>query len=95
MKEHLQFIRWILITVNMMGDKKMRCPFCKKEIENATSFCPECGQKLGQYIQSPEIENYWSEVNKADSQRNEQYKGWLRGQPKQDVEKSISLLRYL
>lgn len=50
----------------------MRCLFCKKEIGNATSFCPECGQKLEQYIQSPEIENYWSEVNKADSQRNSQ-----------------------
>ena len=52
----------------------MRCPFCKKEIENTTSFCPECGQKLEQITQSSKTENYWSEVNKAASQRNEQYK---------------------
>ena len=55
-------------------EKKMRCLFCKKEIGNATSFCPECGQKLEQITQSSKTENYWSEVNKAASQRNEQYK---------------------
>lgn len=59
------------------------------------SFCPECGQKLEQYIQSPEIENYWSEVNKADRREMSSIKVGLRRQPKQDVEKSISLLRYL
>ena len=55
----------------------MRCPFCKKEIGNATSFCPECGQKLEQFTQSSKTENYWSEVNKVVSQRNEQYKDLL------------------
>lgn len=52
----------------------MRCPFCKKEIGNTTSFCPECGRKLEQFTQSSKTENYWNEVNKAASQRNEQYK---------------------
>lgn len=56
------------------GDKKMRCPFCKKEIGDVISFCPECGQKLEQSAQSSKTEQYWNEVNKADSQRNEQYR---------------------
>ncbi len=52
----------------------MRCPFCKKEIGDVISFCPECGQKLEQSAQSSKTEQYWNEVNKADSQRNEQYR---------------------
>lgn len=52
----------------------MRCPFCKKEIGNAISFCPDCGQKLVKSTQSIKIENYWNRVNKADLQRNAQYK---------------------
>lgn len=76
----------------------MRCLFCKKEIGNATSFCPECGQKLEQYIQSPEIENYWSEVNKADSQRNEQYKSRLEETTKarcRKINKSIAIFVFI
>ena len=76
----------------------MRCPFCKKEIGNFTSFCPECGQKLDQYVQSPEIENYWNEVNKADLQRNEQYKDWLDGTNKarrREINKSIAIFVFI
>lgn len=52
----------------------MICPVCKKEIGASTGFCPECGQKLDPTAQSLKNENFWNEVNKADSQRNEQYK---------------------
>lgn len=52
----------------------MICPFCNKEIVESTGFCPECGQKLVQLEQSSKTENYWNEINRADSQRLEQYK---------------------
>ena len=52
----------------------MQCPVCKKEIFNAFGFCPECGQRLEQSAQSSQTGNYWNEMNKADSQRNVQYK---------------------
>lgn len=52
----------------------MLCPYCKKRISNVSGFCSECGQKLEQATQTSKTNDYWNDVNKADSQRNQQYK---------------------
>lgn len=61
----------------------MLCPYCKKEIGNASGFCPECGQRLSQATQSSKTDSYWNDVNKADSQRNAQYKDLVHKETKE------------
>lgn len=31
------------------------CPKCSRELDNATNYCPNCGQKLWWHVTEPEI----------------------------------------
>ncbi|WP_303620619.1 zinc ribbon domain-containing protein [Hungatella hathewayi] len=63
----------------MKGNKEMKCPNCKADIEDSSNFCPECGLKLPVYChecgrQVEENERFCTEcgalLETADISRN-------------------------
>lgn len=54
----------------------MKCPFCGKEVENTSTFCPHCGQAISQTTHNATlVNNYWNDsndvVSKADKAQKE------------------------
>lgn len=52
----------------------MICPFCNKQVDDNSQFCPECGQNLTINIDSDSVNSYWGKVNYEDIERNRQYR---------------------
>lgn len=56
----------------------MICPYCKKEIPNASYFCPECGQTITQVNNSsPNTNQYWDKVTRENEAAEKQKKAEL------------------
>lgn len=41
----------------------MECPFCKKNINENATFCPNCGQLLENSLRYQSVDNYWDNIN--------------------------------
>lgn len=51
----------------------MKCPYCKKEIDETSLFCVACGQSVCQEQETSESDSYWSKVENDDKKRNQEY----------------------
>lgn len=54
----------------------MICPYCNKQIDDHSQFCPECGQEVIRKasFSASAANNYWGTVNKEDDERDREYK---------------------
>ena len=60
----------------------MNCPYCNKQIDDNTQFCPHCGQNVEINKTNKTVNTYWSKVNDEDKQRSVQY-GVIKKEKKQ------------
>ena len=75
----------------------MKCPFCGNEVENVSTFCPNCGQAITQTTHNTtSVSNYWNDsndvVSKADKAQKERAAKLASEQSKR---RSSALLRVI
>lgn len=51
----------------------MKCPYCKKEIDNSSVFCVNCGQNIGKNEDTITSDKYWSTIENDDKKRNQEH----------------------
>ena len=51
----------------------MKCPYCKKEIDNSSVFCVNCGQNIGKNEDTITSDKYWSMIENDDKKRNQEH----------------------
>ncbi len=52
----------------------MECPFCKKNINENATFCPNCGQLLENSLRYQSVDNYWDNINTQTKKEIENHK---------------------